>query len=68
MSKIDFIGDNEKMYFQVQAAEKHRTFLRFLWWKDGDLSKDPIDHQICVHVFDGVSSEACSNCTIKSNY
>ena len=27
---ITFIGDIKKMYFQVQAAEKHKSFLRFL--------------------------------------
>ena len=51
----------EKMYFQILVADDHRSLLRFLWWKDGDMSKEIIDHEMCVYVFGGVSSGACSN-------
>ena len=53
------------MYFQIGVAEKHRSFLRFLWWKNGDLSKNPVDHEMCAHVFGGASSGACSNYGLK---
>ena len=53
------------MYFQISVAEKHRDFLRLLWWKDGYFSKEPMDHVICTHVFGGVSSGACSNYALK---
>ena len=39
--------------------------MRFLWWKDGDLSKEPTNHNMCTHVFEGVSSGACSNYALK---
>ena len=57
--------DIEKMYFQILVADEHRNLLRFLWWKDGDMSKEIIDHEMCVHVFGGVSSGACSNCALR---
>ena len=57
--------DIEKMYFQILVADEHRNLLRFLWWKDGDMSKEIIDHEICVHVFGGVSSGACSNYALR---
>ena len=57
--------DIEKLYFQIRMAEKHRNFLRFLWQKDGDFSKNPIDHEMCAHFFGGVSCEACSNYALK---
>ena len=31
--------DIEKMYLQILVADDHRSLLRFLWWKDGDMSK-----------------------------
>ena len=57
--------DIEKMYFQVLGTDEHRCLLRFLWWKDGDLSKEIIDHEMCVLVFGGVSSGACSNYALR---
>ena len=62
---IAFMTDIEKMYFQICVAEKHRHFLRFLWWKDSDFSKEPIDHDMYAHAFGGVSSGACSNYALK---
>ena len=55
----------KKMYFQILVASKHRSLLRFLWWEDGNMSKELIDHEMCVHVFGGISSGACSNYTLR---
>ena len=63
--EVAVIADIEKMYFQILVADEHRSLLRFLWWKDGDMSKEIIDHEICVHVFGGVSSGACSNYALR---
>ena len=62
---ITFMADIEKIYFQMRVAKKHRNFLKLLWWKNGDFSKEPIDHEMCVHVFGGVYSGACSNYALK---
>ena len=59
------MADIEKMYFQIRVTEKHQIFLRFLWWRDGDFSKEPIANEICAHVFGSVSSGACSNYALK---
>ena len=48
---ITFMGDIDKIEFQIYVAEKHRDFLRLSWWKDGDLSKEPINHEMCAHIF-----------------
>ena len=53
------------MYFQIRVTEKHRNLLRLLWWKDYDFSKVPIDHEMCAHLFGGVSSGPCSNYPLK---
>lgn len=36
-----FMGDIDSMFHQVRVTEHHRNFLRFLWWTDGDMSRDP---------------------------
>ena len=59
------MADIEKMYFQILAADEHRSLLKLLWWKDGEMSKEIIDHEMCVHVFGSVSSGACSNYALR---
>ena len=39
----------------------HWNLLRFLWWQDGGLRKEPLDHKMCVHMFGGTSLPSCSN-------
>ena len=63
--EVAVMADIEKMYFQILVGDEHRSLLRFLWWKDGDMSKEIIDHEICVHVFGGVSSGACSSYALR---
>ena len=64
-NKVTFMADIEKMYFQIFVAEQYRSLPRFLWWKEGNISEKPIDYEMCVHVFGGVSSGACSNYALK---
>ena len=49
--KVAFVTDIEKMFSQVYVSNEHGDLLRFLWWQDGDISKEPVDHEMCVHVF-----------------
>ena len=55
------MADIEKMYFQIFVAEQYRSLLRFLWWNERNISDKPTDYEICVHMFGGFSSGACSN-------
>lgn len=48
---VAFITDIEGMFHQVHVAKEHLDFLRFLWWPDGDISKDLIEHRMLVHIF-----------------
>ena len=43
------------------VGEEHRDLLRFLWWLDGDPSKDVIDYRMKVHLFGASSSPGCAN-------
>ena len=35
--RIAVVGDVEAMYHRVQIYDKDEQFLRFLWWKDGNI-------------------------------
>ena len=58
--EVAAMADIEKMYSQILVADEHRSLLRFFWWKNGNLSKEIIDHEKCVHVFGDVSGACCN--------
>ena len=53
------------MFYQVRVPEEFHDYLRFLWWPNGDISQDPIDHQMCVHLFGATSSPSCANYALR---
>ena len=62
------MGDIETMFYQVRVAEKHCSFLRFLWWENYDLGKPPVDFEMLVHIFGVTSSPACSTYALKRSF
>ena len=63
--KYAFMADIEKMFFQVKVREEDQSFLRFLWWPDGDMEREAEEYCMTVHLFGAVSSPACANYAIK---
>ena len=63
--KIAVMADVEKIFYQVKVTEPDQNYLRFLWWPDSDLTKEPVDHRMTVHLFGGASSPGCSNFSLK---
>ena len=57
--------DIEKMFHQFRVNQEHRDFLRFLWWENGDLAKEPVDYRMKVHLFGAASSPGCANYGLK---
>ncbi|XP_049336713.1 uncharacterized protein LOC125802504 [Astyanax mexicanus] len=57
--------DVEKMFHQFHVCETDRDFLRFLWWSKGDLSTEPKEFRMRVHLFGAVSSPGCANYGLK---
>ena len=53
--------DIEGMFHQVRLNPEYRNLLRFLWWERNDLSKDPVDYHMTVHLFSATSSPSCAN-------
>ena len=58
--------DIEAMFDQVKLNEEHRDLLRFLWWEDGDLIKEPKEYRMTVHLFGATLSPGCANFALKT--
>ena len=63
--RVAFMADVEKMFFQVKVKKEHQNFCRFLWWPNGDLSQEPQEYSMTVHLFGAGSSPRCSNFALK---
>lgn len=60
--QVGIMCDIESMFY---VPEEYRDLLRFLWWEDGDFSKDPIEYRMTVHLFGATSSPGCANFALK---
>ncbi|KAK3722273.1 hypothetical protein QZH41_005187 [Actinostola sp. cb2023] len=58
---IAVMADVESMFYQVHVRPEDSDYLRYLWWPGGDLDQEPEEHQMCVHLFGGVSSPSCAS-------
>ncbi len=59
------MGDIESMYYRVKVPEEDSDFLRFLWWPDGDLTNEPQEYRMLVHLFGAVSSSSCATFALR---
>lgn len=57
--------DIEKMFHQFKVTPEHQDYLRFLWWEQGDLDKEPSVFKMKVHLFGAASSPGCANYALK---
>jgi len=62
---VALMADIEAMFLQVHVTEQCRDLLRFLWWEDGDLNKEPTRHRMTVHLFGAGSSPGYCNFALK---
>lgn len=53
------------MFYQFSVTPESRNYLKFLWWKDGDLEKEPQEYRMAVHLFGASSSPGCANFGLK---
>lgn len=58
--RVAIMADIQAMFHQVKVAEKHVDFLRFLWWPEGNLENNLVEHRMTVHLFGAVSSPSCA--------
>lgn len=62
---IAIICDVERMFHQFLVTPESRDYLRFLWWENGDLEKEPQEYRMTVHLFGASSSPGCANFGLK---
>eukprot|EP00794_Sanderia_malayensis_P008362 gene8362-biopygen6189 len=62
---VALIADVEAMFHQVRVKEDDVSALRFLWFPNGDLSKDPEERQMLVHLFGGIWSPSCATFALQ---
>lgn len=62
---VAIICDIERMFYQFSVTPESRNYLKFLWWKDGDLEKEPQEYRMAVHLFGAASSPGCANFGLK---
>ena len=58
--------DIEGMFHQVHVNVEHRNLLRFLWWADGDINREPVEYRMTVHLFGATSSPGCANIGLQT--
>ena len=56
--KVAVTGDIKQMFFNFEVNEKHRIFLKFLWFQDSNIEKPIIEYRMRVHVFGNAPSSA----------
>ena len=65
LEPVAFLCDIEKMFFQFKVDARHRDFLRFFWWENGNIDSEPQEFRMTVHLFGATSSPGCSNFGLK---
>ena len=53
------------MFFQVKVKKEDQNFFRFLWWPNGDLTREPQEYCMTVHLFGAGSPPGRSNFALK---
>ncbi|XP_042281759.1 uncharacterized protein LOC121906755 [Thunnus maccoyii] len=56
--KVAILADIQQMFHCFLVRQDHRNYLRFLWYKDNDMTKEIIDYRMTVHVFGNSPSPA----------
>ena len=65
LEPVAFLCNIEKMFFQFKVEARHRDFLRFFWWENGNIDSEPQEFCMTVHLFGATSSPGCSNFGLK---
>ena len=49
----------------MKVRKEDQSFLRFLWWPNGNLEQKAEEYCMTVHLFGAVSSPACANYALQ---
>ena len=56
-------GDIKSMFYNVSLPESERDVVRFLWWTDGDPTKEIIEYRLC-HQIPGLTCSPSNACFV----
>lgn len=62
---VAFMGDIQFMFCQVNVAEDDKNFLHFLWWSEGNVSQQPVEFRMAVHLLGAVFSTSCASYALR---
>ena len=62
---VAFMADVESMFYQVHVPPDQRSFLKFLWWPNGNLDVELKEYQMTVHIFGATSSPSVANFALR---
>ena len=63
--QVSLSADIEFMFHQICVAPDDCDAFRFLWWPNGDLTQEPIDHRMEIYLFGATSSPSCSSLALR---
>jgi hypothetical protein len=58
-------SDIEKMFYQVKVQNDDRNVLRFYWWPNGDILREPTIYRMTVHLFGAASSPSVASYALQ---
>ena len=62
---VALVSDIEAMFHQVRVDPKDHDALRYFWWPDDDLSKQPIEYRMEVYLFGSRSLPSCPSFSLR---
>ena len=65
MLPVAVVADVQEMFHRVRVKQSACDVLRFVWWPNGDLTKDPFDYRMVVHLFGSTCSPSIANLCLK---
>lgn len=65
--KVPITTDIEQMFVNFYVHEQHRNFLRFLWFRDNDPTKDLVEYRMRVHIFGNSPSPAVATIGLRKS-
>ena len=65
--RIAVTADVRAMFNQVRVDPKKLNALRFLWWPNEDLQRNPVEYHIKVHLFGAASLAACASFCLRQS-
>lgn len=65
VKEVAVAADVKRMFHQVFVAPEDRGALCYLWWPDGDITKDPKTYQMLVHIFGATSSPSVAGYALR---